>query len=290
MQNIAISFAALVTASIVVWVGVRYCTKVIRRQINATVTTWIIFEIGVVMSLATYFTSHNHSIVKAINNTSDGFVVTAVLATLLIKGRGKKITFSDNEKLCLKIAIASLVMWALTRTSWIGFAGFQVVMIVAYFPMFENLWRWEPGNPPEPADMWSITALVSAIGVWHRRHGHAPRLRGDALSSESVRTLHSRSRPYSAMEEKEFTPSHHIDLMNQRVHQVYFLIKIYLFVMRPPLDSTARNRRSPDDRAYKEFETGFYNAPPRGSVGQYFGKCHLQIFHLRTDTPCPKAA
>jgi hypothetical protein len=165
MQNIATSFAALVTASIVVWVGVRYCIKVIRRQINPTVTTWIIFEIGVVMSLVTYFTSHNHSIVKAINNASDGFVVTAILTTLLIKGQDKKIVFSDNEKTCLKIAVASLVMWALTRTSWIGFAGFQVVMIVAYFPMFENLWRWEPGNPPEPADMWGITAMVSAIGV-----------------------------------------------------------------------------------------------------------------------------
>jgi hypothetical protein len=37
----------------------------IRRETSPRIATWLIFEIGVLMSLAAYFASHDHSIVKA---------------------------------------------------------------------------------------------------------------------------------------------------------------------------------------------------------------------------------
>jgi hypothetical protein len=46
-------------------VGARYCAKLIRKETCPRIATWLIFEIGVVMSLAAYFASHDHSIVKA---------------------------------------------------------------------------------------------------------------------------------------------------------------------------------------------------------------------------------
>ena len=38
-----------------VWVGARYCAKILRRESTPRLATWLIFEIGVVMSLVTYF-------------------------------------------------------------------------------------------------------------------------------------------------------------------------------------------------------------------------------------------
>lgn len=125
----------------------------------------MIFEIGVVMSLAAYFASHDHSIVKAALNVTDSIVVTIILASLLIGQRGGKILFTRNEQVCLVISCITIVAWAITRTAWIGFAGFQVVMTIAYIPTIESVAQWKPGPSPEPVETWSVNAVAALIGV-----------------------------------------------------------------------------------------------------------------------------
>jgi uncharacterized membrane protein YkvI len=148
-----------------VGVGAWYCAKLIRKQTFPRIATWLIFEIGVVMSLAAYFASHDHSIVKAALNLTDGIVVTVILASLLIRQRGGKILFTWNEKVCLVISCITMAAWTITKTAWIGFVGFQVVMTVAYFPTIESVWQWKSGESPEPIETWSITAVAALIGV-----------------------------------------------------------------------------------------------------------------------------
>ena len=158
-------FAASFVALLDVCVGARYCLKLIRKQACPRIATWLIFEIGVVMSLAAYFGSEDHSIVKAALNLTDSIVVTVILGSLLVEQRGRKIHFTRNEQLCLVISLFSVAAWILTRTAWVGFAGFQVVMSVAYFPTIESVWQWKPGRSPEPIETWSINAIAALIGV-----------------------------------------------------------------------------------------------------------------------------
>jgi hypothetical protein len=146
-------------------VGARYCAKLIRKKTFPRIATWLIFEIGVVMSLAAYFASHDHSIVKAALNAADGIVVTVILASLFIEQRRVKILFTRNEQLCLVISCITMAAWTITKTAWIGVAGFQVVMSVAYFPTIESLWQWKPGGSPEPVETWGINAVAALIGV-----------------------------------------------------------------------------------------------------------------------------
>lgn len=148
-----------------VWVGARYCAKLIRKESYPRISTWLIFEIGIIMSLATYFSSYSHSFVKAALNVTDGVVVTVILISLLIEQRGKGVRFTRNEQWCLVISFVTLAAWAITKTSWIGFAGFQLVMSVAYFPTIESVWQWKPSEPPEPTEMWSVSAIAALIGV-----------------------------------------------------------------------------------------------------------------------------
>lgn len=156
---------AIVVSLMDAGVGALYCKKLIRREIFPRIATWLIFEIGVVMSLAAYFASHDHSVVKAALNLTDGIVVTVILASLFIEQRGVKIQFTRNELLCLAISSITMAAWAITRTAWIGLAGFQVVMSVAYFPTIESVWRWKAGESPEPIETWSVTAVAALIGV-----------------------------------------------------------------------------------------------------------------------------
>jgi hypothetical protein len=148
-----------------IWVGARYCAKLIRKEIRPRFATWLIFEIGVFMSLAAYFTSNDHSIVKGALNVTDGIVVTVIIVTLLIQQRGAKIVFTRNEQLCLAISCITLVEWTISKTAWIGFLGFQVVMSVAYFPTVQSLWHWKPGRSPEPVETWSVNALAALIAM-----------------------------------------------------------------------------------------------------------------------------
>ncbi len=117
------------------------------------------------MSLVTYFASRDHSVVKAALNLTDAVVVTGIIAALLVERRGGKIRFTRNEQVCLVLAGVTMAAWAITRTAWIGFAGFQVVMTVAYGPTIESLWKVRRGRAPEPAETWSVNALAALIGV-----------------------------------------------------------------------------------------------------------------------------
>ena len=157
--------AASVVALLDLCVGARYCAKLIRRETYPRIATWLIFEIGVIMSLAAYFASHDHSIIKAALNVTDAIVVTVIVASLLIQQRGAKIRFTSNERLCLAISCITLSAWTITKTPWIGFVGFQVVMCVAYLPTMESVWQWKPGPPPEPVETWSLNAIAALIGV-----------------------------------------------------------------------------------------------------------------------------
>jgi hypothetical protein len=158
-------YAAIVVSILDLCVGAYYCKKLIRKEIHPRIATWLIFEIGVLMSLATYFASRDHSIVKASLNLTDGAIVTVIVASLFFEQRDRKVRFTRNEQLCVVISCISLAAWMMTRTAWIGFAGFQLVMSIAYFPTIESLWAFKPGRAPEPASTWSINALAALIST-----------------------------------------------------------------------------------------------------------------------------
>jgi uncharacterized membrane protein YkvI len=159
------TFAAITVVLLVFYVGARYCTKLIRKEISPRIATWLIFEIGVVMSLASYLAGNDHSLIKAALNAADSLQVTVILLTLVIEQRGRKIQFTRNELVSLGISLVAAVAWLVTKTGWIGFIGFQSVMSVAYLPTIESLWRWKLGPSPEPMEKWGINVIIALIGV-----------------------------------------------------------------------------------------------------------------------------
>jgi hypothetical protein len=149
--------AAITVVLLDFYVGARYYTKLIRKEISPRIATWPIFEIGVVMSLASYLAGNDHSLIKAALNAADSVQVTVILLALVIEQRGRKIQFSRNELVSLGISCAAAAAWMATKTGWIGFIGFQSVMSVAYLPTIESLWRRKLGPSPS---RWKSGALT----------------------------------------------------------------------------------------------------------------------------------
>jgi hypothetical protein len=159
------TFAAIIVVLLNFYVGALYCAKVVRKEISPRIATWLIFEIGVVMSLASYLAGNDHSLIKAALNAADCLQVTVILLTLVIEQRGRKIQFTRNELVSLGISCVAAIAWIVTKTGWIGFIGFQSVMSVAYVPTIESLWRWKLGPSPEPIEKWGINVIIALIGV-----------------------------------------------------------------------------------------------------------------------------
>jgi uncharacterized membrane protein YkvI len=157
--------AAVTVVLLVFYVGARYCIKLLRKEISPRVATWLIFEIGVVMSLASYLAGSDRSLTKAALNAADCIQVTVILFALLIEQRGRKIQFTRNEVVSLWISGIATAAWIFTKTGWIGFIGFQSVMSVAYLPTIESLWRWKRGVSPEPMEKWGINVVIALVGL-----------------------------------------------------------------------------------------------------------------------------
>jgi len=157
--------SAIIVVLLVFYVGIRYCIKILRKEISPRVATWLIFEIGVVMSLASYLAGHDHSLVKAALNAADSVQVTVILLTLLIEQRGRQIRFTRYELVSLWISGIAAAAWMITKTGWIGFVGFQSVMSIAYVPTIESLWRWKPEASPEPKEKWAINVFIASVGL-----------------------------------------------------------------------------------------------------------------------------
>ncbi len=154
------------------FVSVRYCMKLIRGEIAPRLATWLIFEVGVLLSLTAYLTSRDHNLAKAALNATDAVLVTMILGLVLIKQTRYGVQFTKNEWHCLIVACLAAALWFFTKTGWIGLIGFQVVMSVAYLPTLESVWQWRPGPPPEPIDKWSINILVAVLGIVPTLAGH----------------------------------------------------------------------------------------------------------------------
>ena len=117
------------------------------------------------MSLASYLSGTDHSLVKAALNVADSIQVTVVIIALLIEHSGRKIHFTRNELISLAISCVAAVVWIVTKSGRVTFIGFQSVMVVAYLPTIESLWRWKPGPAPEPIEKWGVNIAITLIGV-----------------------------------------------------------------------------------------------------------------------------
>ena len=95
------NLAAITVVLLVFYVGVRYCIKLLRGDIAPRFAIWLIFEVGVAMSLASYLSGSDHSLTKAALNMADCIQVTVVLAALIIGQKGRTLQFTPSERLSL---------------------------------------------------------------------------------------------------------------------------------------------------------------------------------------------
>ncbi len=154
-------FCAIAATVLTLWMGGRYSYFVIRKQVRPTLTTWLIFETGIVLSLASYFSSKQPDPVSNIANVVDFVDVLMIILAITIFGKPGAWKFESYEQACLWIAGVGLVIWAVSGRPFISNLAFQSVMVVAYGPLWKKL-RHAKENP-ESLGCWTIACVAASL-------------------------------------------------------------------------------------------------------------------------------
>ena len=162
MKDICVWAICLCTAIF----GLCYDYQIWRRKAVATTSTWLIFLVGSGLSLITYFIAENKDWKSGILNMADVINITIVLTVILLC-TDHKVRFKPFEKWYLVGAGLIVLYGVVTGDAWRSNVLTQVLMSVAYLPMFHKLFvekrKTDSYFAWAPQIFIAVTALYPAI-------------------------------------------------------------------------------------------------------------------------------
>ena len=140
-----------------------YIYLVIYGKIHPTLMTWIIFCIAVGLSFATYWSSEKHGFLDNVCNTVDLISVFVITTVIIFFGENIRFNINTFEIICIILSLIILCFWRISKKHEVSNMFLQVVMTIAYFPTFYQLWNTSVST--ESVITWGILFLASISGV-----------------------------------------------------------------------------------------------------------------------------
>jgi hypothetical protein len=115
-----------------------YIYQIRKRLIHPTLSTWIIFQFGTIISLVTYAIAEHRDFKSGILNTMDTLAVFLIIIAMVIWG-DRKLLIKRFEKWYL-FGLGLIVSYGLiTGNAWNSNVFAQVLITVGYIPTFHNM-------------------------------------------------------------------------------------------------------------------------------------------------------
>jgi len=143
-----------------------YCHKIWTRQIQPTLSTWITFQTGVVLSLVTFLLANSWNFKSSFLNTIDVLATSAIVVTMITRGT-RKTHFRPFEKWYLAVAVLITAYGFITGNAWNSNLFAQGLITLGYIPMILTMVT-EKRNT-ESFVTWSmtdVTCLIALYPVW----------------------------------------------------------------------------------------------------------------------------
>lgn len=161
-------FSIIAVCAINLVIGVVYIVQIRRRQISPALAMWVFFTIAVIGSLVTYLSEGDFSPWDNILNSADFFLGSSVAIAILLYG-DRSTRFNRFDIGCLIAVCLILIAWIFTRQHVMAHSAIQLILVIAYFPVFKRLWHALRNT--ESWVMWvglmlaPIFALLSSKGL-----------------------------------------------------------------------------------------------------------------------------
>lgn len=157
---IILSILSIITATVL------YCHKVWTRKIHPTLSTWITFLTGVVLSLVTFLLASDWNFKSNFLNTIDVFITSIIVAVIIARGT-KKTHFRAFEKWYLVGAAFIIAYGFITGDAWHSNLFAQGLITLGYLPTIITMVT-EKRNT-ESFATWGVsefTCLIALYPVW----------------------------------------------------------------------------------------------------------------------------
>ncbi len=151
-----------ITALLMGFVGLRYSYLTISRKSQPALATWLLFSVTTILSLATYFSTKNHSISANILNVMDVFMCNLIALSIVVTNY-KNIRFTRLEIICLIASGGILLLWAATKNPTAANILLQLIITIGYFPTIARLWIFK--EETESLSIWIVIWLATLSGL-----------------------------------------------------------------------------------------------------------------------------
>ncbi len=146
---------------------VQYCWLTAFSDVEPVLASWLLFTVVTSSNWLTYWSSPKRSIVHNIGLVSSCISIWIITSTILVSGffLGKNIRlgFTQFEIICFLVSAVILLWWKYTKEYEIPNYAFQVLTLIAWFPLYIHLW-FTPRNT-EPFSLWLVQLVVTGISI-----------------------------------------------------------------------------------------------------------------------------
>ncbi len=131
-------FSIIAVSLINLFIGIRYCVLIYRREIKPALAMWLFFALAVIMSLITYLGDGDFSMWDNILNTTDILLTVTVTIFIIIYGDHSS-KFNKFDLGCLVAVVLIIIFWLFTKNHLIANLLIQSIIVIAYFPVVRRL-------------------------------------------------------------------------------------------------------------------------------------------------------
>jgi hypothetical protein len=142
--------------------AIRYNWQIRQREVSPTLSTWILFLVGVLVSLTFYGPAEGWDLISGIGNVTDVGVVASVIVCILLWGN-KTVRFQPWEKYYLGAAGLGVLYGAISgdlmRSNLFG----QFLICVGYVPTWHTMIKSRCNT--ESFTAWCLLIVSNGIGL-----------------------------------------------------------------------------------------------------------------------------
>lgn len=137
--------------------------KIVKHQVEPTLSTWIIFLSGTSTSFLSFLVSSNRNFVGGVLNGADVIIDVLMILSIIFFGivRWQMKSF---EKYYLSGLIVIIIFWLLTRDSFHSNLLTQVLLGLAYIPTIHTIIKVKRNT--ESFVVWGMILLSSFISLY----------------------------------------------------------------------------------------------------------------------------
>lgn len=143
--------------------GTSYFKQLIKNESIPNPATWLIWVVVTMINAATYFFVVRESVWIALASGVMAAVIFIIFVTATINGKFTR--FGIIDAVCLALAIAVGILWAVTNNPVLANVSLQVIFLISFYPTLHGLLRRQGKERPMPWFFASVSYMLQIVVV-----------------------------------------------------------------------------------------------------------------------------